>query len=193
MKRAKNEELKNSKAKIKDEIRWLKTEPYDLSEINRLPIELLCVIFRKLSVEDLLRCEFVCKLWNQIVGCLNLRELVIAKRLKQRPRFWAYSGDQCSVNSILIRSNLNINALESSFLFCIKQLKICNSFDHGKNLDAPPLLTDSVFVSVQKSFSSSIWKLSAWMLRQCAFLAASQRSNFLIISNLKNLKFFQHQ
>ena len=148
-KRRKVEELRvefeSSKRKLHNEINQLKSEFNELSAINRLPIELQCMIFGQLDVKDLFSCELVCKRWQQIVlHGLNVRKLVIIRRMKQRPRTWYYSDERCAPNRMILRSDLNFNVLESSFLFGIKQLKICNTSDGHIR---PMLVTDTNFIN----------------------------------------------
>lgn len=141
------EQLKSSRRRLQDEINQLSSELNELSAINRLPIELQCMLFGQLGVENLIRCEFVCKRWQQIVHGLNVQKLVIAKRMQRRPRAWRHSGERCAPNSVVLRSDLNFNALKSSFLFGIKQLKICNSSDDHGRPEAVPLITDTNFIN----------------------------------------------
>ena len=149
-KRLKLKEFEIEKEKIESEIKKLKFKLNQLVNLNQLPIEIICLIFKNLAIKDILRCELVCQKWNYFVKCLNLQKLVITKRKEEKVNKWFFSNEICDPLSTITKKNLNFKCkLEDSFMINLKQLKIINSSDDYKSdkRDHFPLLVNIDFVN----------------------------------------------
>lgn len=101
--------------------------------INRLPLEVMCMILKELNLNGLLACEQVCQKWNFYVRGLNIQRLVIVKQRptkyksrKIRPRKWFFiEAENWFTSKEMMRCDMNIE-LENSFLVHLKQLRVCN-------------------------------------------------------------------
>lgn len=123
--------------------------------INRLPLELMCMILKELDLNDLLACEQVCQKWNIYVRGLNIQRLIIVKQRpkyksrKIRPRKWFFVEAENGLTSKeMVRCDMKIE-LENSFLVHLKQLRVCNPrlnplFEAKEDL---PLLNSAKFVN----------------------------------------------
>lgn len=94
--------------------------------INRLPVEVFCAILEHSELSDLLAYESVCRRWCYCVQLLVGRKLVIAKADKIRRRTWFYLDELCPIRPMMARG-LDAKLISSSFMFNLKQLKICNT------------------------------------------------------------------
>ena len=150
-------ELEKRETELESTIKRLKTKYNRTLSINQLPLEVICLILKKLDYCDLLACEQVCEQWNYSVGALGLRRLEIVKKLrimhkatKIRPRKLFFVDSKRQVpNKAMNLKDLHFEVPENSFLINLKQLRICDphlkiSCDH--NVDAP-LLDDVNFVN----------------------------------------------
>lgn len=122
-----NEELEKIGKRLNYmEIRQQITDYNETVPINRLPVELFCMILKCLDLGDLFLYESVCKKWRYYVsGAVNQR-LVIAKSGKLKGRHWFFLDELCPPASVMVKETLNFKILKSSFLFSLKRLKICD-------------------------------------------------------------------
>ena len=149
-KRLKLKEFEIEKEKIESEIKKLKFELNQSTNLNQLPTEVICLIFKNLAIKDILRCELVCQKWNYFVKCLNIQKLVITKRKEEKVNKWFFSNEICDSLSTITKKNLNFKCkLEDSFMINLKQLKIINSSDDCKSDRRKnfPLLANIDFVN----------------------------------------------
>ena len=93
--------------------------------INRLPVELFCMIVEYLGRDDLLTYESVCKKWCSYIKAAVNQRLVIAKRPKLQPRHWFFSNTLCSPRSVMVVKT-DEQLFASSFMFSLKHLKVCD-------------------------------------------------------------------
>ena len=103
-----------------------KTDHNETVPINRLPIELFCMILDHLGRDDLFTYECVCKRWCSYIKTAVNQRLVIAKGPKLQPRHWFFSNTLCPPRSVVVADKLGEQLLESSFMFSLKQLKVCD-------------------------------------------------------------------
>ena len=110
--------------------------------INRLPVELFCMLLEYLDRSELFLYESVCQRWANFVKAFVRNKLVISRIHKVRPIHWFYLDERCPPSSVMVRSDLNV--IENSFLFGLKHLKIRDQYIrdyHTKNKRSlyPPL------------------------------------------------------
>ena len=157
VKRAQINELQRKEDELELTIKRLKSQHNEKLAINRLPLEVTCLILKRLDYCDLLACEQTCELWNYFVKALNLTRLEIVKELrvrykvsKIRPRKWFFLDSEQQVPSKAMRmKDLNFVVPENSFLIRLKYLRICDpklkhSCPHNVNA---PLLDDVKFLN----------------------------------------------
>lgn len=94
--------------------------------INRLPVEVFCIILEFCGRNELFVYESVCQQWAYFVKVFARTKLVISTRSKILPRRWFYLDERCKPILVVLTTNLNTELIENSFLFGLKQLKICN-------------------------------------------------------------------
>ena len=104
------------------------TDHNETVPINRLPIELFCMILDHFGLDDLFTCESVCKKWRSYIKTAVNQRLVIARRPKLQPRHWFFSNTLCPPRSVMVTDKLDVQLIESSFMFSLKQLKVCDPF-----------------------------------------------------------------
>lgn len=88
--------------------------------INRLPVELFCMLFEYLDRNELPAYGSVCKRWAYFVAVFVRQKLVISIENEVRPSHWFYLDESC-----LPIGAVNVTLVANSFLY-LKQLKICN-------------------------------------------------------------------
>ena len=150
-------ELQKKEDELESTIKLLKSKYNEKLAINRLPLEVICLILKRLDHCDLLACEQTCELWNHFVKALGRTRLEIVKELrvkykvsKIRPRKWFFLNSEQQVPSkAMLMKDLNFVVPENSFLIRLKQLRICDptlKHDSDHNVDAP-LLDDVKFLN----------------------------------------------
>ena len=116
--------------------------------INRLPVELFCMILDHLGRDDLFTYESVCKKWCSYIKTAVNQRLVIAKRPKLQPRHWFFSNTLYPPRSVMVVDTLDVQLIESSFMFSLKQLKICDPrVEADKYLETDPLVQRVEFLN----------------------------------------------
>ena len=113
-----------------EQIRQGKVRHNETVPINRLPVELFCIILGQLDRSELFAYESVCERWSYFVKAFVGQQLVISKRTQVRPRHWFYLNKRCPQHSIMARQDLNVELIENSFMFHLKQLKVCDRSDN---------------------------------------------------------------
>ena len=157
LKRAQISELQRKEDVLESTIKRLKSQHNEKLAINKLPLEVICMILKWLDYCDLLACEQTCELWNHFVKALGRTRLEIVKELrvnykvpKIRPRKWFFLDSEQQVPSKALRmKDLNFEVPENSFLIRLKHLRICDprlrhSCPH--NVDEP-LLNEVKFLN----------------------------------------------
>ena len=157
LKRAQASDLQRKEAELESSIKRLKSRYNETLAINRLPLEVICLILKRLDYCDLLACEQACEQWNYFVKALRQTRLEIVKKLrvnykttKIQPRKWFFLDSELQVPSKAMRmKDLNFEVPENSFLTRLKYLRICDpKLRHScpHNVDAP-LLDDVKFLN----------------------------------------------
>ena len=150
LKRTQISELQRKEDELESTIKRLKSQHNEKLAINRLPLEVICLVLKRLDYCDLLACEQTCELWNHFVKALGLTRLEIMKELrvnykvsKIRPRKWFFLDSDQQVPSKAMRmKDLNFVVPENSFLIRLKFLRICDpKLKHSSphNVDEPLL------------------------------------------------------
>lgn len=181
-KRLKLDHLSNQKLELEEELKQLKCQYNDFNDINALPFEMLCLILKQVPLQDLLQCEQVCQKWSEITRQLRIDEVVIAKR-GEVPNYWYHNGQPVQPSSIIVRTDLNFDRFESTFLPGIKRLKICNSSDDSQLNRTPyvPLLENVEFL--QRLTHLEVLEIAKFKFDEKVNLTLP-KLNFLAIRNL---------
>ena len=125
-----------------------KAEHNETVPINRLPVELFCMLLEYLDRSQLFEYESVCKKWTYFVAAFVRQKLVISRENKVRPRHWFYLDERCLPTAVMVRADLNVEPVENSFWFDLRQLKICNSSAKHCSFKAQkPLLNDLLLIN----------------------------------------------
>ena len=120
----------------------------DSISINDLPIEMIVMILKYLDRGDLFKYESVCKKWRYFVKGVVNQKLVIAKNGKLKPRHWFFlDGERCPPASVMLRDALDIELVEGSFMFNLKQLKICDAIAKHECMEPVALLMDAKLIN----------------------------------------------
>lgn len=109
-----------------DQIRQRKVRHNETVPVNRLPVELFCIILEQLDRSELFAYESVCERWSYYVKAFVRPKLAITKRAQVQPLHWFYLDERCPPSSIMVRADLNVELIENSFMCQLKQLKVGN-------------------------------------------------------------------
>ena len=121
------------------EIRQRRAEHNETVPINRLPVELFCMLLEYLDRGQLFEYESVCKKWAYFVKVFVHQKLVISRENEVRPLHWFYRDERCLPHAVassmmilewtefLLQPKWKVEPVANSFCFDLKQLKICNS------------------------------------------------------------------
>ena len=100
-----------------------------LVTIGDLPPEMICTIFRHLSLCDLVRFKLVCKLWNSLISSnFKVTRLFVSAYINQKER---WHSSELVKEFELCHSNLFVSQSPSHLLSGLRHLKILDyAFDH---------------------------------------------------------------
>ena len=127
-------------------IRQKRTRYNETVSINRLPVELFSLILSHLDRSDLFAYESVCTKWSYYVKRFVGERLVISKWNKPTPRSWFYLNEIFLPDSVMLRTDLDVKLVQNSFMFDVKQLKICNAINKSAD-ESDALLVDTEFIN----------------------------------------------
>lgn len=156
-----NKKMKENMLKVKIENHHIESEIKELkTEMNNLPIGInklsdatMSIIFYKLNIQDLIKCEQVCTKWVKIIKMLNLDSLII---VQVGPIDQARRSNRCSFTHRSFKLSTNFASIESKHsklqpylqrlkvlvvLKCdsIKQVNLINSMTHLEILEIDEL------------------------------------------------------
>lgn len=132
----------------------LKTYKYKLinqqTTIDRIPVEILRIIFARLSLGDLLACKKVCKQWQSLVETFKFDSLVV---YADRPpaKKWFYSNEKVdclfslsicdySIDSLQLKEEHLTSSIRSLYIYSpsdsyIRCFDLGHSLNHFKQLE----------------------------------------------------------
>lgn len=119
----------------KMEISQRKTDYNETVPINRLPIEVFYMLLEYLDLGEMFQIESVCKKWNYFVKSFVGKKLMIAKTGKLKHRQWFFLDEPSALKSVMVKNQLEIEPITSSFLFNLKQLKISDPLCDEQDYD----------------------------------------------------------
>ena len=112
--------------------------------INRLLVEMFSIILSHLDRGDLFVYESVCTKWSHFVKLLAGERLVISKwKPKTRPQPWLFLNRLYLPSSVMVRADFAVKLIENSFMFNLRQLKICDTFYEWE--ENPDILLNDTF------------------------------------------------
>ena len=169
--------------KMREEgVRYNETVP-----INRLPVELFCMLLGYLNRIELFAYEAVCKRWAYFVKAFVRQKQVIIRRAKVQPRYWFYLDERCPANSVMVQADLDLNVrslIADSFLFGLKQLKLC--YPNFKNACEKQMIKSKPSLNLINRLTA-LEVLEVSQLNTRLFGSKAGKQNILSLPNLKHL------
>ena len=137
---AKRTYLQGNKS-VESEIQKLSFELNQLKVgINKLPVELLCLVFGHLNLLQLSVCQSVCLKWHAIVKSLNVHNLVVDE--EDKPFGVNFTTSELSYSSFCSLAANPKSKLSTSICSNMKCLKILNTYQERIHIDFINSLTE---------------------------------------------------
>lgn len=101
----------------------------DSATIDDLPPEILCLIFKRLSLNDLVELKWTCRLWYDLIASLRIERLYVTESANGLEN-WYHSRRLCRESEYC---DLKLFLSEFESLSNLKYLKLSELFDQTSN------------------------------------------------------------